>query len=147
MSFLLLLLVFCSLPVFEVSVDPDFLEELYSEPFSDREIPAVVEFESISGSCTLAFRGGSSLWCDKKSWHIRIDNSQLFRFGKHILLNAQFRDASLMRNSLGLYLTRRLGYPAPQTEFCTLSINGENRGVYERVEAIDRLFYERNGLL
>ncbi|RKZ01904.1 hypothetical protein DRQ21_09785 [Candidatus Fermentibacteria bacterium] len=146
MSFLLLLLVFCSLPVFEVSVDPDLLEELYSDPFSDREIPAVVEFESISGSCTLAFRGGSSLWCDKRSWHIRVDNSRLFRFGKHILLNAQFRDASLMRNSLGLYLTRKLGYPAPQTEFCTLSINGENKGVYERVEAIDRLFYERNGL-
>jgi len=82
----------------------------------------------------------------KKSWRIATEEADLFPGGDHILLNAQFRDASLMRNTLGLYITREMGFPAPETEFVTLSINNTNKGVYEHVERIDRLFYQRNGV-
>jgi len=145
--YLISLLVLCSLPEYELSVDSILLEQLYLDPLAALEILAVLSLEGVSGDCTVAFRGGSSLWCCKKSWHITVDDSSLFPFGRNALLNAQFRDASVMRNTLGLYLTGTLGYPAPLTEYCTLTINGKNMGVYERVEAIDRVFYERNGLL
>lgn len=135
----------CALPHYEVTVDPVFLDQLDADPAAGLEVPASVSRNGISGNCSLAFRGGTSLTLVKKSWHISVDDPELFPDGGHILLNAQFRDASLMRNTLGLYLTRELGFPAPQTEFVTLSINGQNKGVYERVERIDRLFYERNG--
>ena len=146
MIILALLLTQNALPLYEVEVDPVYLQQLIADPYAELEVPAVVSSGGVSGDCTLAFRGGTSLECRKKSWHIRVENPYLFPCGGHILLNAQFRDASLMRNSLGLYITRELGFPASETEFVSFSINGENRGVYERVERVDRLFYERNGL-
>ncbi|MCK5786040.1 MAG: CotH kinase family protein [Candidatus Sabulitectum sp.] len=146
MFILALFIVQSALPLYEVEVDPVYLQQLVADPYAELEVPAVVSLSGVSGECTLAFRGGTSLECRKKSWHIRVENPYLFPCGGHILLNAQFRDASLMRNSLGLYLTRELGFPASETEFVSYSINSENMGVYERVERVDRLFYERNGL-
>lgn len=146
MFILALLLIQGSLPRYEVTVDPIYLEQLSADPPpADLVVPASVYFEGVSGDCSLSLRGGTSLWCNKKSWHIEVSDPDLFPCGGHILLNAQFRDASLMRNTLGLYITRQLGFPASETEFVTFSINDENRGVYERVERIDRHFYERNG--
>lgn len=146
----MLLLVFIlfqtELPHYEVVVNSSLLEELYSNPSVEMEIPAVISHNGVSGECTIAFRGGTSLTCAKKSWHITVNDSYLFPDGGHILLNAQFRDVSLMRNTLGLWITRKLGYPSSQTEFVTYSINGNNMGVYEHVERVDRLFYDRNDL-
>ncbi len=146
MNILISLCILCSLPRYEVIVDPVLLDQLYESPFSQLEVLAIVSFNGSTGDCTIAFRGGSSLWCEKKSWHIRVDNPDLFPAGNHILLNAQFRDPSLIRNTIGLYLTRKLGFACSETEFCSFSINNANMGVYERVEAIDRFFYERNDL-
>lgn len=112
----------------------------------DIQIPATVSLDSLTAQGTLAFRGGTSLFCEKKSWHIRLEEDDIFPHGGRILLNAQYRDPSLMRNTLGMAVTAAMGFPAPETEFVTLRINGENMGVYERVERIDRRFYQRNGL-
>ncbi len=112
----------------------------------DIQIPATVSLGPLTAQGTLAFRGGTSLFCAKKSWHIRLEEDDIFPHGGHILLNAQYRDPSLMRNTLGMAVTAAMGFPAPETEFVTLRINGENMGVYERVERIDRRFYQRNGL-
>ena len=145
---MLVFALFCvmgSLPHYEVTVEPYYLEQLLADPAADLEVPATVSQGGITGECTLALRGGTSLLLAKKSWRITTQEADLFPGGGHILLNAQFRDASLMRNTLGLYLTREMGFPAPETEFVTLSINNANYGVYEHVERIDRLFYERNG--
>ena len=134
-----------SLPHYSVTVDPDQLEYLYQHFHDELEIPATVCCDTSLFGCTIAFRGGASLYLEKKSWHITLDKGASFSFGDHLLLNAQYLDPSMMRNTLGHLLTRELGYPAPETEFVTLSINGENMGVYERVERIDRLFFQRNG--
>jgi len=147
MIILSLVLLRSTLPLYEITVDPVFLEQLEANPFDELEFPAVVALEGVSGECIIAYRGGSSLYCTKKSWQITLDDPDLFPGGNNILLNAQFRDPSLMRNSLGMYITRQLGFPAPLTSFTSLSINGEYQGVYERVERIDRLFYQRNGLV
>ncbi len=146
MIYLILLIFQGSLPLYSVDVDPIYLEQLYSNPFIEQSVPASISFNGEETDCTLSFRGGTSLWCVKKSWHIIVDNPDMFPFGSHLLLNAQYRDASLMRNALGLYITRELGFPAPETQFISLSINGANYGVYDQVERIDRLFYLKNGL-
>lgn len=146
MLILLFVLLQESLPHYEITVDTVLLEELYADPFEELEIPGFISYNGFPQECTIAFRGGTSLWCEKKSWHITVPESQVFPFGDHILLNSQFRDPSLMRNFLGLYITRELGLPAPEIVFISMSINNEYLGVYEQVERIDRLFYERNGL-
>ncbi|PIE51829.1 hypothetical protein CSA37_09725 [Candidatus Fermentibacteria bacterium] len=127
------------LPCYSLSADPQELEYLREHPHQGIEIPAILHLESMDIPCTLALRGGTSQGCSKKSWHISLED------GGHILLNAQFRDPSLIRNTLGLYMTRALGFPAPLTEFVTLEFNGFSEGVYEHVERVDRLFYARNG--
>ena len=148
MFFLILLLSMGSLPHYEVTIDPIHYGQLIANPPNkDLEFPASISFNGESGDCTISLRGGTSLGCRKKSWHITIDDPSVVPLSNgHLLLNAQFRDASLMRNTLGHYITRELGFPAPETEFVTLSINNVNKGVYESVERIDRFFYERNGL-
>ncbi len=148
MFFLILLFFQGSLPLYEVTVDPIHLDQLTANPPNkDLEFPASISFNGEAGDCTISLRGGTSLGCNKKSWHITIEDPSVVPLANgHLLLNAQFRDASLMRNSLGLYITRELGFPAPETEFVTLSFNNVNWGVYESVERIDRYFYERNGL-
>jgi len=135
-----------SLPCYCITVDPLELEMLYENFSEELSIPAEVTLDSITAPGTLAFRGGTSLFCEKKSWHVTLEDENAFPCGGHILLNAQCRDPSLMRNTLGMMITRRLGFPAPETEFVSLMINGNNMGVYERIERIDRGFYERNGL-
>lgn len=145
MVFIACLLCQFTLPNYSVTVDPVALAYMYEHFQDELEIPATVCLDTTVAEGTLAFRGGTSLFLTKKSWHIRLFEEDAFPCGDHILLNAQFRDPSVMRNTLGLLLTRKLGYPAPETEFVTLSINGANMGVYERVERIDRLFYQRNG--
>ncbi len=145
MIYIFLSILFGNLTGYSVTADQGDLDYLYENFLEELEIPAVLHLDTLDIQCTLAFRGGTSLWCIKKSWHIRLDDETLFPWGNHILLNAQFRDPSLMRNTLGLMMTRELGFPAPETEFVTLEINGSNMGVFERVERVDRFFYERNG--
>lgn len=135
-----------ALPHYEITADTFLLQELYADPFAELEIPGFISYNGLSQECTIAFRGGTSLWCDKKSWHITVQQTQDFPFGDHILLNSQFRDPSLMRNYLGLFITRKLGLPSPQIVFISMSINNEYVGVYEQVERIDRRYYDRNGL-
>ncbi len=145
MIFVVSLLLQSLLPGYFVTVDPAQLEHLYEHYTEDLEIPATVSLDTLTADCTIAFRGGASLHLLKKSWHITLDEDDIFPGGGHILLSAQFLDPALMRNTLGHMLTRELGYPAPESEFVTLSVNGIYMGVYERVERIDRLFLERNG--
>ncbi len=141
----LFILLFGTLPDYSVTVDPVLLACMLEHPDQGIEIPAELCYnDTLTVQGTLALRGGTSLWLDKKSYHITLEEDA-FPFGSHVLLNAQFRDPSLMRNTLGLLLTRRLGLPAPETEFVTLHMNDTYEGVYERVERIDRFFYQRNG--
>lgn len=141
----LIILLFGTLPDYSVTVDPVLLACMLEHPDQGLEIPAeLCCSDTLTVQGTLALRGGTSLWLDKKSYHITLEEDA-FTFGGHVLLNAQFRDPSLMRNTLGLLLTRKLGFPAPETEFVTLHINGTYEGVYERVERVDRFFYQRNG--
>lgn len=141
-----MLLLQTALPLYEISVDTALLSLLDEDIEAKIEVPATITYDGITGDCTIAYRGGTSLWQLKKSWHIRVNDPELLPVGGHLLLNAQYRDPSLMRNTLGLFITRELNLPAPETEFVTLSINDEFQGVYERVERVDRLFFERNGL-
>ena len=146
MILLLILSMQAVLPAYSVTVDSVQLQYLYDHYQDGIEIPAVISRDTLTSECILSFRGAASLHMLKKSWHIRLNKNTPFPEGDHILLGAHVLDAALMRNTLGHTLTRELGFPAPETEFVTLSINGTNMGVYSRIERIDRRFYERNGM-
>ncbi len=134
-----------SLDSYNLTIDPVFLDSLYAHPFDDLEFPALIETEAGICSCTAGFRGGTSLWCSKKSWKIELADPSLLN-ASHLLLDAQYRDLTMMRNALAMWLARRLGRPASETRHVELTVNGEPYGVYVQVEHIDNYFFQRNGI-
>lgn len=133
------------LDTYNLQIDPLLLDSLYSNPSSDDQLPALIQTETGIYSCLAGFRGGTSLGLPKKSWKFELLGNPVMN-ASHILLDAHYRDLTMMRNVLGLYLTRRLGFPAPLAEHVELYVNDEYYGVYVQVERIDEYFYDRYGL-
>ena len=134
-----------TLDSYHLHIDQFYLDSLYADSLTDLQFPAFVETPAGSCSCTAGFRGGTSLLKPKKSWKIELSDPAILN-ASHILLDAQYRDKSLMRNVLGLMLSERLGFPAPLTEHVEFYINDIYYGVYVQVERIDEYFYNRNNL-
>lgn len=134
-----------ALDSYHLSIDQVYLDSLYDHPFDDLQFPAFIETEMGACSCLAGFRGGTSLWCSKKSWKMELEDSSLIN-GTHLLLDAQYRDLTLMRNSLALWLTDRMGRPSPETRHVELYMNGEYYGVYVQAERVDEYFLQRNGI-
>ncbi|PIE51830.1 hypothetical protein CSA37_09730 [Candidatus Fermentibacteria bacterium] len=143
---LLFLLLQGLLPEYSITADPEQLEYLYDNFNQGIEIQGVLSIDSVTADCTVSFRGGASLYQEKKSWCIRVEEEGIVPWGKNLLLNAQFLDPSLMRNTLGHFLTRELGFPASRTGFATLTVNGTYLGVYEQIERVDRYFFNHRGM-
>lgn len=133
------------LPSYHLTMDPVLLDSLYSDLLTDCQMPALIETEAGVCSCLAGFRGETSLGLPKKSWKIEFFDHSLIN-ASHLLLDAQYRDLSMMRNAIGLWLTERLGRPCPRTEYVELYVNGDYYGVYLQVERIDEYFFDRVGL-
>ncbi|MBD3278686.1 MAG: T9SS type A sorting domain-containing protein [Candidatus Aegiribacteria sp.] len=130
---------------YHLQIDTVYLDTLYEYPLEDLQFPAFVETPAGACSCLAGFRGGTSLLEPKKSWKLILEDTTLLDC-YHVLLDAQYRDRTFMRNALGLRMSREMGLPAPLTEHVKLYINGAYFGVYVKVERIDRYFYTRNDL-
>ncbi len=130
---------------YEVTMAPEDLEALYGYPETETTYPAHISCPSGECDCMVGFRGSTSLELPKKSWRMELfDEGMIGRC--ELLLDAHYRDLSMMRNHLAMELVRRMGYPAPMTRHVTLSINGSNMGVYLETERVDDDFLARNGL-
>ncbi|MCD4702557.1 MAG: CotH kinase family protein [Candidatus Aegiribacteria sp.] len=134
-----------TLDSYHLYIDQYYLDSLYADSLADLQFPAFIETPAGSCSCLAGFRGGTSLEKPKKSWKIELSDPAMLN-ASHVLLDAQYRDLSLMRNVLGLMLSRRLGFPAPLTEHVEFYINDIYYGVYVQVERIDEYFYSRNNI-
>jgi hypothetical protein len=62
---------------------------------------------------------------------------------KHLVLNNNVQDWSMIHERLGYGIYRALGVGAPRAVHVRLHVNGEYWGVYTMMEAIDRRFLER----
>lgn len=130
---------------YDLVIEPQYLEALYSDPSADVLYPAHISCPSGESDCLVGFRGTTSLNLPKKSWRIDLFDHGLIGRGR-LNLDAHYRDLTMMRNHLSMELVRRMGYPAPVTRHVTFSVNGENMGVYLETERIDGDFMMRNNL-
>lgn len=69
-----------------------------------------------------------------------------------LTLNNNNQDQALLQQFLAYDLYTRAGVPAPQASFARVRVNGEDLGIYTRVETIDKAFLRRvfgndNGVL
>lgn len=75
--------------------------------------------------------------------HEFVDDQRLFGL-KHLTLNNNVQDPSLISQCLGYQLFRAAGIPASRCNFAHVVVNGEDLGVYSNVESIKKEFLERN---
>ena len=112
----------------------------------------------ISESIKIEIRGNTSQSFKKKSYSfLFIDNNKSVKkvgvLGlpkhEHWVLYGPYADKSLIRNVLAYNLFEKMGYYAPRTKFCELSINGLYQGVYVLCEKIrvDSVRLVENGYL
>ncbi len=72
------------------------------------------------------------------------DERQLFLGLKSLVLRNNVQDPSQLHERLGMAVFARLGIPAPREAHARLYVNGEYAGLYSVVEAVDKVFLDRN---
>jgi CotH kinase protein len=99
-------------------------------------------------NCGVAYAKSPGYQMDGKRnpWVIKlnlIDSKQSHNGYKTLNLSQALRDPSLVREVLGYEITRKY-IAAPRANYANLNINGEAKGVYVNVEAVDEAFLQKN---
>ncbi len=134
-----------TLPLYNLEIEQEYLEELYNNPMADKYFPALFSFEGEEYDCEVKFRGATSLLLPKKSWKIKFENNNNVFNAKKINLNSEYRDRTLIRNYLTMQLYQYLGYQASNTQFISFIINDLYMGVFVHIEEVDEDFLDRSG--
>ena len=135
-----------TLPVYKIEIKQTYLDALNSHPTEDVYYPATFDYDSLSYSCEVRYRGGTSRELPKKSWKISFKDKQTIFEAEKLNLNAEYKDNSMMRNYLIMKLYKYLGYPASEVKFVSLFVNNEYKGVYVQIEQVDENFLRRNDI-
>lgn len=72
------------------------------------------------------------------------DNTQSLYGLKKLNLNNNYSDTTLMREYISYELMEKMGLPTPNNSYMYVTVNGEERGLYLGVEAIDETFLANN---
>jgi len=100
-----------------------------------------------NGSAMIEIRGSSSQSFPKKSYGFESSDAagneiNVFWLGmppeSDWILNANYSDKTLMRNSLSYYVWESMGHYASRCAFCEVTIDGKYQGVYVFMEKIKR---------
>lgn len=145
---------------YEVEVDPDewahINETAYLEQYIQGRLTidgetyeqVGVRFKGFRGSLYNCFQfddNGDAVGrtCSRLSLKLAFDEyDEEARFYdlKKLNFHAMRNDASMMRERLGYFLFREFGVPAPRAVHATLSVNGEDLGLFALVEEVDGRF-------
>ncbi|MEW9697851.1 CotH kinase family protein [Paenibacillus sp. SI8] len=124
------------LPTRHLVIHDQQLALLNKDVWSDQFVNAFLISNGISESIKVRYRGGHTREYHKKSY-------EMIRGGRTYHLNAEYDDPSMIRNALSFRFFRSIGVPSPHTQHCQLKLNGENKGVYLEIEAVDWNFFKR----
>lgn len=72
------------------------------------------------------------------------DNTQSLYGLKKLNLNNNYSDTTLMREYISYELMEKMGLPTPEHSYMYVTVNGEERGLYLGVEAVDETFLAKN---
>jgi spore coat protein H len=134
------------LPQYKLFIKPTDLRELKRDIWIDDPIPAQLTIEGKRLEVDVAYRGSHIRDFLKKSYQVSFYKPIKFRGSKHIHLNAEFKDPSLIRNKLSFDFFAELGVLAPQSHYIFLILNGRAEGVYLEIESVDEYFLNRRNL-
>ncbi len=136
----------CPLPVYKLWVEDEDLATLWEEVFSDDYVDATFEgADTFYQQAEMRYRGQIARVFGKKSYKVRLDDSDRFWNGDRVNCNAQFTDRSLMRDALCWCLMEDQGIAPARARFNHLQLNDHFIGVYLHVEQMDEDFLSRTG--
>ncbi|MBO9610846.1 MAG: CotH kinase family protein [Paenibacillaceae bacterium] len=127
------------LPAVHIVIRSAQWAELERNVWSDKFVDAALLAWGKPEAIRLRYRGGHTRDYPKRSYEV-------VRAGRSVHYNAEYDDPSMIRNSLSFLFFRYMGVPAPRTRHVQLFINGNHRGVYLEIEAVDRHFFRSRGL-
>ena len=147
MSFILIvsLLVASSVPQYNITCDPDHFQVMMENWSEEIFVSCTVEHLGlVYENCSMRIRGDTSREFPKKSYRIEFPPDQPLDGRTAWNFNADFLDHSYTKSWLFSRVLSEMGFPCFQVSHSNLSVNGDNRGVFLRLEPVNRAFLERN---
>jgi hypothetical protein len=144
-----------NLPRFELSLPPERWASMQAHARDEQWETATLRYQgALVGLIQVRFKGGfgtlvtctsdsGRIVCPKLSMKLKfsgVDEDRRFFGLKRLNLHAMARDPSLIRERLAYAVLAGVGIAAPRAGHATLSINGEDLGLYAMVEEIDGRF-------
>jgi len=96
-------------------------------------------------NCTIRIRGDTSRIERKKSYRVEFPPENPLHGRTSWDFNADFYDPSYTRAWLFSRVLTDMGFPCFQVSHCTISVNGDNRGLFMMLEPVDSAFLADNG--
>lgn len=135
-------------PTIDITIDPDSLNEILTNVFSDHEFPATFVFNDGISTETVynvgfRLRGNTSRTAAKKSFKVSFNTfiqGQKFFGLEKLNLNGEHNDPSIARAKVFWETASQLKIPAARSNHIELYINGDYYGVYINVEHMDENF-------
>ena len=133
------------MPRIDILIEPDALELIYEDIFSDFEHPATfifsvgIEKDTIE-NIGFRLRGNFSRGNAKKNFKVSFNTytqGGKFEGLEKMNLNANVNDPTFIRSKLNFDLLRMLELPASRTNFVELYINNDYYGIYTNTEHYD----------
>ncbi len=130
-----------------ITCDPDSFHIIYQNYREDIDISAILTHRGTTwDGVTLRIRGETSRSYPKKSLRMEFKGEPFAGDRDVLIFNAEYGDASYLRQYIAASLFRDIGYPCFTTEYARLYLNGEFLGLYLCIDNIDKSFLRAQGL-
>ena len=140
------LLLFSQVPQYSITCDPaqfDYMMDNWEEEIT---IACAVEHQGeVYDNCTMRIRGDTSRGFRKKSYRIEFPSENPLEGRTSWNFNADFLDHSYTKSWLFSRVLSDMGFPCFQVSHANLLVNGDNRGLFLRVEPVNKAFLARIG--
>ncbi|RLD54913.1 MAG: hypothetical protein DRJ05_13820, partial [Bacteroidetes bacterium] len=139
-----------NVPRVDIAINPDTLEWIYDNIYSEQEFHAVFVFNdgiSVDTITDIGFRlrGNTSLSAAKKSFKVSFNTfapGRKWHGLEKLNLNGEHNDPSIIRAKLCWDLLMQFEVPAPRSNHVRVYINNDYYGLYINSEHIDEEFVE-----
>jgi hypothetical protein len=120
---------------------------LSRDPFDETYLPAVVTIgDTTWKEAEIRYKGRSTRYYPKKSFRVRFPKDHPYLSAQALNLNAMYTDRSMVREHLAWDLFGAMRAVAPKASYMGVTLNGAPKGLFLRVERIDKHFLKNRGL-
>jgi spore coat protein H len=133
-------------PVFELQIAQEHLDQLDADPTSDREVPVVVVLDGERAPGMVRYRGASTRTLPQKSFKIELDSGYELEDRDHFELLAEWYDSAKLTEKFATDLYTAMGLPVPRARYIRVKLNGRDNGLYVDMEHVGKDFLKHHAM-